>query len=145
MPSDFDVSRPRLIRDGSFLKRDWHEIARRRVPNRLGFAYQAAFVRVLGRFPHQEPEVLECISTGILLAPYNARRSMIRERCRAEILATGDDLVRPAPKKVGRHMTVAVWTGDWLAFNCDGLLSLEGTVANLRQAEQIIDAAARNL
>ena len=56
MPSDFDVSRPRLIRDGSFLERDWHEIARRRrVPNRLGFAYQVTFVRVLGRFPHQEP------------------------------------------------------------------------------------------
>ena len=55
MPSDFDVSRPRLIRDGSFLERDWHEIACRRVPNRLGFAYQVAFVRVLGRFPHQEP------------------------------------------------------------------------------------------
>ena len=59
MPCDFDVSRPRLIRDGSFLERDWHEIARRRrVPNRLGFAYQAAFVRVLGRSPHLEPEVL---------------------------------------------------------------------------------------
>ena len=56
MPSDFDVSRPRLIRDGSFLERDWHEIARRRrIPNRLGFAYQIAFVRVLGCFPHQEP------------------------------------------------------------------------------------------
>ena len=33
MPCDFDVSRPRLIRDGSFLERDWHEIARRRIPN----------------------------------------------------------------------------------------------------------------
>ena len=55
MLSDFDVSRPWLIRDGSFLERDWQEIARRRVPNRLGFAYQVAFVRVLGRFPHQEP------------------------------------------------------------------------------------------
>ena len=74
-----------------------------------------------------------------------ARRIMIREKCRAEILATGDDLVRPAPRRVGKHMTVAVWMGDWLAFNGDGSLSLEGTVANLRQAEQIIDAAARNL
>ena len=27
--SDFDVSRPRLIRDGSFLENDWREIARR--------------------------------------------------------------------------------------------------------------------
>ena len=60
MPCNFDVSRPRLIRDGSFRKHDWNEIAyRRRVPNRLGFAYQVAFVRVLGRFPHQEPEILK--------------------------------------------------------------------------------------
>ena len=35
--SDFDVSRPRLIRDGSFLENDWREIAqRRRAHNRLG-------------------------------------------------------------------------------------------------------------
>ena len=54
--SDPDVSRPRLIRDGSFLVDDWREIAqRRRVHNRLGFAYPIAFVRVLGRFPQQEP------------------------------------------------------------------------------------------
>ena len=51
-----DVSRPRLIRDGSFLENDWREIAQRqRAHNRLGFAYQVAFVRVLGRFPQQEP------------------------------------------------------------------------------------------
>ena len=42
-------------------------------------------------------------------------------------------------------MTVAVWKGDWLAFNGDGSLNLNGTVENLRQAEQIINAAARNL
>ena len=54
--SDLDVSRPRLIRDGSFLENDWREITqRRRAHNRLGFAYQVAFVRVLGRFPQQEP------------------------------------------------------------------------------------------
>ena len=39
--SDPDVSRPRLIRDGSFLVDDWREIAqRRRVHNRLGFLLQ---------------------------------------------------------------------------------------------------------
>ena len=54
--SDPDISRPRLIRDGSFLENDWREIAQhRRAHNRLGFAYQVAFVRVLGRFPQQEP------------------------------------------------------------------------------------------
>ena len=58
--SDPDVSRPRLIRDGSFLENDWREIAqRRRAHNRLGFAYQVAFVRVLGRFPQQEPLEIE--------------------------------------------------------------------------------------
>ncbi len=54
--SDPDVSRPRLIRDAIFLEADRREIALRRGPhNRLGFAYQVAFVRVLGRFPQQAP------------------------------------------------------------------------------------------
>ena len=57
MPTaDPDVSRPRLIRDASFLEADRREIARRRGRhNQLGFAYQVAFVRVLGRFPRQAP------------------------------------------------------------------------------------------
>ena len=51
-----DVSRPRLVRDATFLEADRREIALRRGPhNRLGFAYQFAFVRVLGRFPQQAP------------------------------------------------------------------------------------------
>ena len=51
-----DASRPRLIRDATFLEADRREIALRRGPhNRLGFAYQVAFVRVLGRFPQQAP------------------------------------------------------------------------------------------
>ena len=54
--SDPDVSRPRLIRDATFLAADRREIARRRGHhNQLGFAYQIAFVRVLGRFPQQAP------------------------------------------------------------------------------------------
>ena len=39
-----------------YLEADRREIALRRGPhNRLGFAYQVAFVRVLGRFPQQAP------------------------------------------------------------------------------------------
>ena len=54
--SDPDVSRPRLVRDATFLEADRREIALRRGShNRLGFAYQVAFVRVLGRFPRQAP------------------------------------------------------------------------------------------
>ena len=45
----------RLIRNGSFLEEDRREIRqRRRGHHRLGFAYQSAFVRVVGRFPRQE-------------------------------------------------------------------------------------------
>ena len=48
--SDSDVSLPRLIRDASFLEADRREIALRRGHhNRLGFAYQVAFMRGLGR------------------------------------------------------------------------------------------------
>ena len=44
------------IRDATFLEADRREIALRRGPhNRLGFAYQVAFVRVLGRFLQQAP------------------------------------------------------------------------------------------
>ena len=57
MPTaDPDVSRPRLIRDASFLEADRREIARRRGRHtQLGFAYQVAVVRVLGRCPRQAP------------------------------------------------------------------------------------------
>ena len=48
--------RPRLVRDATFLEADRREIALRRGShNRLGFAYQVAFVRVLGRFSQQTP------------------------------------------------------------------------------------------
>ena len=51
-----DVSRPRLIRDASFLEAARREIARRRGrPTHLGVASQVAVVRVLGRCPHQAP------------------------------------------------------------------------------------------
>ena len=39
--ADPDISRPRLIRDGTFLEEDRRQIAqRRRGHNQLGFAYQ---------------------------------------------------------------------------------------------------------
>ena len=76
MPSsDPDISRPRLIRDGSFLEADWSEIAQRRgAHNRLGFAYQIAFVRILGHFPRQVPleldgEILRFTALQLRLSP----------------------------------------------------------------------------
>ena len=63
--SDPDVSRPRLMRNTSFLEADRREIALRRGRhNQLGFAYQVAFVRVLGRFPQRRPWRLTGRSCG---------------------------------------------------------------------------------
>jgi len=54
--TDSDISRPRLNREGTFLGEDRLEVRRRRPDhNRLGFAYQIAFVRILGRFPRHKP------------------------------------------------------------------------------------------
>lgn len=75
-----------------------------------------------------------------------AQRRAVRDKCRAAILnAGGGRVTRPRRMGVGRHMTVAVWKGDWLVFNGNGLFDLHGTVANLQQAEQIIDTAVNNL
>ena len=60
---DVEVVLPRVLQDGevlaaraTFIEADRREIAMRRgAHNRLGFAYQVAFVRVLGRFPRQTP------------------------------------------------------------------------------------------
>ncbi len=88
--SNLDISRPRLIRDGSFLEADWNEIAQRRgAHNRLGFAYQIAFVRIFGRFPRQAPleidgEILRFTALQLQLSPetihaYAERRQTVSE------------------------------------------------------------------
>ena len=88
--TDPDISRPRLIRDASFLEANRDEIAQRRgAHNRLGFAYQIAFVRVLGRFPRQAPleidgEILRFAALQLRLPPetihaYAERRQTVSE------------------------------------------------------------------
>ena len=112
--SDPDVSRPRLIRDATFLEADRREIALRRGPhNRLGFAYQVAFVRVLGRFPQQAPleidgEILRFVALQLgadaeTIQPYASRQQTVSEhqqrigeylRLRAFDAAADERLVR---------------------------------------------------
>ena len=86
--SDPDVSRPRLVRDATFLEADRREIALRRGPhNRLGFAYQVAFVRVLGRFPRQTPLEIRRGDPEIR-GPSAERRRRDDPRLRAEVIET---------------------------------------------------------
>src|SRR5258706_13060957 len=64
-------SRDQLKRVDSLTEEDFVQLGRCRRPhNRLGFAYQVAFVRLLGRFPQQQPfelfEELFCFSAARL-------------------------------------------------------------------------------
>jgi hypothetical protein len=64
-------SRDQLKRAASLTEEDFGQLCRCRRPhNRLGFAYQVTFVRLLGRFPQQQPfelfEELVCFSAAQL-------------------------------------------------------------------------------
>ncbi|MCY4240294.1 MAG: DUF4158 domain-containing protein [Rhodobacter sp.] len=84
------MSLPRLIREAGLQDADWRLIRqRRRLHNRLGFAYQMAFVRVVGRFPQQEPleiddDILRFIALQLSSDPadihaYKSRRQTIAD------------------------------------------------------------------
>ena len=97
-----------------FLEADRQEIALRRGPhNRLGFAYQVAFVRVLGRFPQQAPleidgeilrfAALQLGADGETIHAYAGRQQTVSEhqqrigeylRLRAFDAAAGERLAR---------------------------------------------------
>ena len=52
----FSFSRGQLVREASLTETDLVELTKcRRDYNRLGFAYQIGFIRLLSRFPAQQP------------------------------------------------------------------------------------------
>ena len=88
--STLSFSHEQLVRRAKFRTEDFEFInTRRRVHNRLGFAYQLAFVRLANRFPTQQPfEVVEDILTFVslqldisadLIQDYQRRRETITE------------------------------------------------------------------
>lgn len=79
-------------------------------------------------------------------------RSIARNKWRkwCEAVATevaGIETTKPKRFGTGRHMTVVQWgkdekeRGDWLAFDSDGRLDKEATVANLKKAEAVLAKA----
>ena len=62
-------SHEQIIQAGQFTPEDMNEILqRRRDHNRLGYAYQMAFVRLANRFPAQQPlEILPELLTYVAL------------------------------------------------------------------------------
>lgn len=86
-----DLSHEQILRMAQFSAEDLAEINLRRRPhNRLGFAYQMAFVRLYNRFPAQQPleitdEVLTFVGLQLALATegievYQQRRETVAEQ-----------------------------------------------------------------
>ncbi len=76
----------------------------------------------------------------------NDQKRKIRDECLEAVLEIGEPRVaRPRHLGMGKTMTVAVWAGDWLEFSDEGSLDIEGTVANLNQAQEIVDVASLRL
>lgn len=70
------------------------------------------------------------------------RQQELKWHWHKQILEAGGGRVeRPPVMRAGWTMTVGRWKGEWLAFK-DGKIDLDGTVANLRAAEQILRNAA---
>lgn len=87
-----------------------------------------------------------CFKTGAAKDTDNAQKKAIRDECLRAVLDIGGHRVaRPPRLGVGNTMTVAIWASDWLEFRDDGLLDIESTVANLREAENIIYDASLQL
>lgn len=52
---------------------------------------------------------------------------------------------RPARRRLGADMTVAILEGDYRATDSNGLLDLEGTLKNLKQVEDVLELTAKRL
>ncbi len=50
-------------------------------------------------------------------------------------------VIKPERFGVGANMAAAVWKENWMAFGEDGKLDVEGTVANLKEAEKVLRSA----
>ncbi|MGC1953325.1 MAG: Tn3 family transposase, partial [Gammaproteobacteria bacterium] len=90
MSIDVRYSREQLIQQVALTAEDMQQIRLcRRDPNRLGFAYQVGFVRLLNRFPQQDPfevieELLVYVSVQVelpaaLIMAYQQRRQTVSE------------------------------------------------------------------
>ena len=131
--SDPDVSRPRLVRDATFLEADRREIALRRGPhNRLGFAYQVAFVRVLGRFPQQTPLEIDGEILRFAALQLGADAETIHAYARRR------QTVSEHQQRIGEYLRLRVFdaaAGERLArFLEDEALRLERTASLLARA-----------
>ena len=84
---------------------------------------------------------------GKLCFKVEAEDNFSAEKWHKRVCDAGEQhVVRPKRMRIGKKtMTVAEWAGEWLAFDKDsGLLDIDGTIKNLKQAEAVLTQAVES-
>ena len=68
-------------------------------------------------------------------------RGAMKDKWRKLVSDEGGEEVELPRTRSGRTMTIALWKKPWLAFDSDGRLDEEATVANLKKAEAVLAKA----
>ena len=72
-------------------------------------------------------------------------KRQLREECSKRLLNVGGSLVRrPKHMGTGDTMTVALWAGEWLAFDGNGKFDFNKTAKNLQATECVLRKAFKN-
>lgn len=68
-------------------------------------------------------------------------RGAMKDKWRKLVSDEGGEEVELSRTRSGVTMTIALWKNPWLAFDSDGRLDKEATVANLKKAEEVLAKA----
>ncbi len=82
-----------------------------------------------------------CFKVEASETPRDQRQDLKRFWHARAVEAGGGRVVKPDRMRVGNTMTVGWWNEDWMVFDKDNSLDLAGTIENLKQAEEVLQAA----
>lgn len=86
-----------------------------------------------------EPEMQKlCFKLGV---GNKEDRGAMKDKWRKLVRDAGGEAVELPRTRSGWTMTIALWKNPWLAFDANGTLDLDKTVANLRKAEAVLAKA----
>ena len=109
----------------------------------LGETHHGALVYLqLEIVPNDPPSQNLCFKVDVSNeTAYQFRYDLKYEWSDRLIMAGDGRTVRPPRLRVGKTMTVAHWASDWLAFQEDGLIDIDSTIQNLKEAEKVLNRA----
>ena len=86
-----------------------------------------------------EPEMQKlCFKLGV---GNKEDRGAMKDKWRKLVRDAGGEAVELPRTRSGWTMTIALWKNPWLAFDANGTLDLDKTVANLKKAEEVLAKA----